>query len=303
MDKQFKTKCGFVAVVGEPNSGKSTFINLIVGEKVSIVSHKCQTTRRQVRGIAQYDDCDTQVVFVDTPGFFKAKTSLEKALISNFKHAYKDADIILVMIDASRERHLAYTYSFVEKLENRIHQKVVIAINKVDLANKESILKIANNLSKYTFIEHIFMISASKDIGMIEVKDYLKNNMPQGPYLYDPESKTDMDMVFRLSEITREKIYRILSAELPYSIYIETEMFRETEKKARICQSIVVMKDSQKGIVLGHKGERIKDIKEKAIEDMKEVLQKKVELKLFVKVKENWTEKRTHLQNANIIDC
>ncbi len=300
MDNQIKTKCGFVAIVGEPNAGKSTLVNIMVGEKISIVSHKCQTTRRQVKGIAHYEN--TQVIFIDTPGFFKAKTNLEKALISNFKHAYKDADIILIMIDACQEKNLQYTYSFIEKLENRENQKIAVVINKVDIAHKKNILKIAEKLSHHTFIEHIFMISATKSIGIPEIKNYLRDNLSSSHFLYETDKTTDMNMSFRLSEITREKVYMLLSAELPYNIYIETEMFKETEKKARIYQSIVVLKTSQKGIVLGHKGSKIKEIKEKAIEDMKMLLRKKVELKLFVKVKEDWTNKRTHLQNASIID-
>lgn len=300
MNSQDEAKCGFVAIVGEPNAGKSTFINLMVGEKVSIVSRKCQTTRRQVKGIALYGN--TQVVFIDTPGFFKAKTSLGKALISNFKHAYKDADIILVMVDACSEKKLEYTYSFIAKLSNRYSQKIVAAINKVDTANKQSILRIADKLSEYKFIEHIFMISATKNIGIDKIRYYLRDNLPVGSYLYNTDQKTDMNTQFRLSEVTREKIYKFLSAELPYNIYVTTEMFRETEKKARIYQSIIVMKDSQKGIVLGRQGECIKNIREKAVKDMKELLHKKVELKLFVKVKENWTGKTIHLQNAGIID-
>lgn len=300
-----KSYCGFVAVVGEPNFGKSTLINAIVGEKVSIVSPKCQTTRRQVRGIVQFSDeadgCDRQIVFIDTPGFFSAKTALEKALVSNFKYAYRDADIILILIDGT-SRHLANTFAFIEKIKDRKNQKVVVAINKVDKARKESLLEIADKLSAYDFIEQIFMVSALTSDGIPDVVDYLKSNILEGPWMYQDSQKTDMNMAFRLSEITREKVYQTLDKELPYNIYIETESFKEAEKKARIYQAIVVMKDSQKGIVLGHKGERIKHIKDMAIADMKLLLNKKVELKLFVKVKENWTEKKAHLQNAGIID-
>ncbi|MDR2075258.1 MAG: GTPase Era [Holosporales bacterium] len=294
-----KTKCGFVAVIGEPNSGKSTLVNRIVGEKVSIVSHRVQTTRHRIRAVSQHDDCHTQIVFVDTPGFFNnAKTDLEKALMTNFKHAYKDSDVILVMIDACCRNILA-TLSFLEKLKNR---KVAAVINKVDIADKSKILKIANELSKFDFLEKVFMISASNGDGVSAVVEYLKDNMSEGPYMFDPNSKTDMSMQFRLSEITREKLYQVLLAELPYSIYVETELFKETEKKAKIYQSIVVAKDSQKGIVLGSGGDRIKSIKDMAISDIKDLLCKKIELKLFVKVKENWTKKRTHLQNAGIVN-
>ena len=147
------------------------------------------------------------------------------------------------------------------------------------------------------------MISALEDDGVDAVKDFLKETAPEGHWLYEEDQVTDIPMDFRLAEITREKVFEMLQKELPYNIYVETEVFKEAEKKARIYQSIVVMKDSQKGIVLGHKGERVKAIKDAAIEDMKKLLGKKIELKIFVKVKEKWTEKKAHLQNAGIIDC
>jgi GTP-binding protein Era len=299
MNNNSQTRCGFVAVVGEPNSGKSTFVNAIVGEKISIISKKPQTTRRQVRGIAQYDGF--QIILVDTPGFFKGTTSLEKAIINNLRKSYRDVDITLVMIDATRS-NLDYTFSFIEKLSRMNEQRLSIIINKVDISSKNSILKIANKLSLYKFIDNIFMISAITKDGLDDVIEYLKNNIPESPNMYDVETKTDMEMIFRLSEITREKLFKILLQELPYSLYVETEVFREAEKKARIYQSIVVVKDSQKGIILGRNGERIKSVKEMAIQDMRDLLGKKVDLKLFVKVKENWTEKRSHLQNAGIIN-
>jgi GTP-binding protein Era len=295
------SRCGFVAVVGEPNSGKSTFINAVVGEKVSIVSPKAQTTRRQIRGIAQYEN--EQIVFVDTPGFFKARTSLERALVRNFRHSYEDSDIVLVMIDATSS-FLSMTFSFIEKLESiklEFGQKIIVAINKVDKAPKDNILKIAKKLSDYELINEIFMISALNNDGVMDVIAYLKNNVPESPFLYEVDRKTDMDMPFRLAEITRENVYKILSEELPYSIYIETELFKETEKKVKIYQAIIVMRDSQKGIVIGSKGERIKRIKELSIRSMRELTNKKIELRLFVKVKEKWPDNRTHLQNAGIL--
>jgi GTP-binding protein Era len=294
-----KTRCGFVAVVGEPNSGKSTFVNAIVGEKISIISSKPQTTRRQIRGIAQCEN--SQVIFIDTPGFFSGTTALEKALIVNFRKAYKSADIVLVLIDANR-LSLDYTLSFIEKVESNPSQKVSVVINKVDIAPKSNILKIAQKLSYYTFIENIFMISALTKNGLDDVVTYLKNSVPESPYMYNTDSKTDLNLLLRLAEATREKLYESLLFELPYSLYVESEMFRETEKKAIIYQSVVVMKESQKGIILGHKGERIEKIKKMSIQSMREILKKKVSLKLFVKVEENWTQKRSHLQNAGIAE-
>ncbi len=291
-------KCSFVAIVGEPNAGKSTLVNDIVGEKISIVSSKVQTTRRPIRGIVELDAA--QIVFIDTPGFCKANSHLEKALIQNFRHSYKDADVIILVIDATSRNHDG-SISFIEKFQES-DKTFAVAINKTDIAKKEQLLELADCLSKYEFIKEIFMISALKDDGVGAIKEFLKMTAPEGPWLYEEDQVTDLPMNLRLAEITREKIFKMLEKELPYSIYVETEIFREAEKKARISQVIVVMKDSQKAIVLGRGGQMIKMIKEAAIADMADLFGKKIELKLFVKVKEKWTEKKAHLQNAGIID-
>ena len=291
-------KCAFVAIVGEPNAGKSTLVNTLVGEKVSIVSPKIQTTRKQIRGITEIGE--TQIVFVDTPGFCLPNTPLEKAIETNFKNSYKDSDIILLVIDATK-MNITPSLEFIEKVSN-FKIPFAVAINKVDIAKKEDILRIAQKLSQYDFIEEVFMISAKTQDGISDLKAFLQDSALEGPWLYESKTSTDSPIKFRLSEITREKIFIHLDKELPYSIYVDTELFHETEKKAKIYQSIVVMKESQKGIVLGKSANMIKTIKGEAIEDMKTLLHKKIELKLFVKVKEKWTEKKAHLQNAGIID-
>lgn len=292
------SKCNFVAIVGEPNAGKSTLLNTIIGEKISIVSSKIQTTRSQIRGIFEIDE--TQIVFIDTPGFCRANSALEKALISNFRHAHKDADVVLVVIDATAKSH-ASSIAFIEKFKDG-NKVIAVAINKTDISTKESLLKIAQELSMFEFVKCVFMISAQKNDGLDRLIKFLQETAIEGPWLYEKGQKTDAKTVFRLAEITREKIFQALEQELPYSIYVETEAFRETAKKARIHQVIVVMKDSQKGIVLGRQGAMIQEIKEKAIVDMKKLLDnKKIDLKLFVKVKKKWTEKNDQLQNAGII--
>lgn len=296
---QNNTKCAFVAVVGEPNAGKSTLVNAMVNEKVSIVSRKAQTTRKQIRGIAELDD-STQIVFVDTPGFCKPNSPLEKVIDKNFKNSYQDSDLILLLIDAT-SKYIDSSFDFISKAEPfKIPLSVII--NKVDVAKKEDILRIAGKLSPCPSVDRVFMISALNQDGIDDVKKYLKEVAPCGPWLYEKNQSTDIPQKFRLAEITREKIFNHLDKELPYSIYVETEDIHESEKKVRIHQSIVVMKDSQKGIVLGKAGGMIKTIKDEAIRDIKQLLHKKVELKLFVKVKEKWTEKKAHLQNAGIID-
>jgi GTP-binding protein Era len=291
-------KCSFIAVVGAPNAGKSTLVNTIVGEKVSIVSPKIQTTRKRIRGIVEIDE--TQLVFTDTPGFCKSSSHLEKAIMANFRKSYKDADLILLIVDAT-SRHHNDSFEFIEKIQ-KSDVPLVVAINKVDIVKKLDILVMAEKLSQYDFIRKIFMVSATQNDGVDDLKTFLKESASCGPWLFGENQATDTNLSFRLSEITREKIFNRLDKELPYSIYVETELFKNTEKKAKIYQSIVVLKDSQKGIVLGRQGSMIKSIREDAVFDMKNLLDKKVELKLFVKAKEKWTEKKAHLQSAGIIE-
>ena len=291
------SKCAFVVVIGAPNAGKSTLVNAIVGEKVSIVSPKIQTTRRQIRGITEVGN--TQLIFVDTPGFCNPNTPLEKVIVSNFKNSYRDCDIVLLVIDANSK----FVTPSIKLLERLVDGSVIaVVINKVDIAKKESILKIASQLSKYDFVKEVFMISALKKDGVEDIKKFLVNASPNNPWFFKANTATDLPMTLRLAEITREKLFYHLDKELPYSVYVETEVFHEAEKKARIYQSIVVMKTSQKGIVLGKCGNMIKMVKHDAIEDMRRMLDKKIELKIFVKVKEKWTEKAIHLRNAGIID-
>ncbi|MDR0744644.1 MAG: GTPase Era [Holosporales bacterium] len=292
-------KCSFVAIVGEPNVGKSTLVNLLVGEKISIVSNKIQTTRRQIRGITTIEN--TQIVFIDTPGFCKTRTPLERAIVSNFRHSYKDADLLLIIIDAT-SRNYSSSINFIEKIKNHQNQIKAVVINKVDIAKKENIIKLAKILSAYNDIREIFMISALKNDGIDALRKFLEDTAPLSNWFYEEDQTTDITITLRLAEITREKLFERLTKELPYNLYVETEIFKNAEKKARIYQSIVVMKDSQKGIIIGKNADMLKNIKTKAIEDMKALLKKKIELHLFVKVKEKWVDKKVHLQNAGIVD-
>jgi GTP-binding protein Era len=293
----------FVAIVGAPNAGKSTLVNTIVGEKVSIVSPKVQTTRRRIRGISNAGE--TQLVFTDTPGFFpddsRNLSKLESIISSNFWKSFRDSDLILLLVDATNI-NLEPTLDFLKKME-KSKCLVAVAINKVDIAKKENILRAASLLSNFTCVDKIFMISAFLVDGIEDLIVYLKGKAAEGPWFFEDHQSTDADMKFRLSEITREKLFLGLSNELPYSVYVETELFSETEKKAKIYQAIVVLKDSQKSIVIGHEGRMIKAIREMAASDMKRLLGKKnLELRIFVKVRKKWMEKREYLIDAGIID-
>lgn len=292
-------KCGFVSIIGQPNAGKSTLLNLLVGEKISIVSPKVQTTRREVRGIIEYNN--SQIIFVDTPGICKPNTLLEKMLLSNFKKSCKGTDITLLLIDCLN-KNIDSDLKFL-KDKKQMQHNFIVAINKIDLLkDKKQLLPIIDKLKKYEFIDQIFLISSITGESIEPMKVYLSENVPEGPFLYfDNHESTDLDLKIRLSELTREKIYNNLDKELPYNIYVTTDKLHVTNSKFRILQTIVVIKDSQKGIVLGHKGSMIQKIKREVVSDIRSIFNKTVELNITVKVKEKWTEKKEQLINAGII--
>jgi GTP-binding protein Era len=289
-------RCGTVALVGVPNSGKSTLMNSLIGDKLSIVSSKAQTTRRAVKGVLTCGD--SQVVFVDTPGFCSPRSSLERAVLSNFSASCIGADVLLLLIDA-RHNTFTSTKRFLDMYSGH-GSKLSLAFNKIDLIKKEKLLPLADSFAKYLCISDIFMISAKKQQGLDDLKAYLFSNLPERPWLFEEQEKTDLSLKFRLSEVTREKLFNLLEDEVPYQLYVETEALFEKAKKITIFQSIVVMKSSQKGIILGKAASFIKKVKYFSIADMEAITSKKIDLRLFVKVKEKWTEKMEHLRNAEI---
>lgn len=335
------SKCGFVSLIGPTNAGKSTFLNYLVGEKISIVSPKVQTTRREIRGITQYGS--SQIIFVDTPGFCNGKTALERVLLSNFKNAYNGSDVVLMLIDCTVNNwQSVFQFMSQHQLEKRIRSHInsdlnenqyrnssckpfAVILNKIDkLSNKLKLLQMADELKNYDFINEIFMISALTGEGVDPIKKYLANIVPEGPWLYfdvEPNlhnrvmahdrncnsneltfnAKTDLDLPTRLSELTRESIFDLLSQELPYSIYVQTDKLSVTDKQIKLIQSIIVMRDTQKAIVLGHNGTMIRTIRKTSISKMRKIFNKNIKLKLFVLVKENWQNNKEHLINAGII--
>ncbi|SDP55974.1 GTP-binding protein Era [Phyllobacterium sp. YR620] len=279
------TRSGFVALIGAPNAGKSTLVNQLVGSKVSIVTHKVQTTRALVRGIVIHGP--TQMVLVDTPGIFKPKRRLDRAMVTTAWGGAKDADLILVLIDAElgiNEEAEAILDSLHEK-----KRKVILALNKVDRIEPPKLLELAQAANDKVKFDKTFMISALKGYGCKDLVQYLADNLPEGPWYYPEDQISDMPMRMLAAEITREKLYLRLHNELPYSSTIETESWEEKpDGSVRISQVIYVERDSQKKIVLGHKGEAIKSIGQAARKELMEILEQKVHLFLFVKVRDNW---------------
>jgi GTP-binding protein Era len=279
------TRSGFVALIGAPNAGKSTLVNQLVGTKVSIVTHKVQTTRAIVRGIATHDR--TQIVFVDTPGIFRPRRRLDKAMVTTAWGGAKDADLVLVLIDAERGiRGDAET--ILDSLAGVAQPKVLI-LNKVDRVRPEALLKLTADANARADFERTFMISALTGSGCSDLLDFLATRLPEGPWYYPEDQISDLPMRQLAAEITREKLYLRLHQELPYSSHVETEKWEEKKDgSVRIEQVIYVERDSQKKIVLGHKGEAIRAIGEAARKEIAEILEQKVHLFLFVKVRENW---------------
>ncbi|SDO99886.1 GTPase Era [Phyllobacterium sp. OV277] len=279
------TRSGFIALIGAPNAGKSTLVNQLVGSKVSIVTHKVQTTRALVRGIVIHDR--TQMVLVDTPGIFKPKRRLDRAMVTTAWGGAKDADIVLVLIDVEQgidEEAEAILSSLHEK-----KRKVILVLNKVDRIEAPKLLELAQKANEKINFDKTFMISALKGYGCKDLLKYLADNLPEGPWYYPEDQISDMPMRMLAAEITREKLFLRLHNELPYSSTIETESWEEKpDGSVRIQQVIYVERDSQKKIVLGHEGQAIKSIGQAARKELMEILEQKVHLFLFVKVRDNW---------------
>lgn len=279
------TRSGFVAIIGAPNAGKSTLINRLVGTKVSIVTHKVQTTRAMIRGVVTHGDA--QIVLVDTPGIFRPRRRLDKAMVTTAWGGARDADIVLVLIDS--ERGIKGDAERLLDSLKEVDRRLVLVLNKVDRVRPENLLKLAEESNKRAPFERTFMISALGGSGCADLLEWLSANLPLGPWYYPEDHISDLPMRQLAAEITREKLYLRLHQELPYSSHVETEKWTEQKDgSVRIDQVIYVERDSQKKIVLGHKGETIRAIGEAARKEMSEILEQKVHLFLFVKVRENW---------------
>ncbi|WOH78675.1 GTPase Era [Bradyrhizobium sp. BEA-2-5] len=279
------TRCGFVALIGAPNVGKSTLVNALVGAKVTIVSRKVQTTRALIRGIVIENNA--QVILVDTPGIFSPKRRLDRAMVSTAWSGAHDADLVCVLLDAKTGLD-EEANAILAKLETVAHPKILV-INKVDLVQREKLLALAQAANERMRFEHTFMISALSGDGVADLRQTLAKLVPPGPFLYPEDQMSDAPMRQLAAEITREKIYQKLHQELPYQSTVETDSWTDRKDKSiRIEQTIFVERESQRKIVLGKGGATIKSIGADSRKELMQILDVPVHLFLFVKVRENW---------------
>ncbi len=282
-----ETRAGFVALIGEPNAGKSTLLNRMVGAKVSIVTHKVQTTRARIRGVAM--EGDSQIVFVDTPGLFAPRRRLDRAMVAAAWSGAADADIVVLLVEAHRGV-TAGVKVILEALNERAGGRpVALAINKIDKVKADKLLVLTKELNDLYDFTETFMISAEKGHGVDMLRKWLAAELPKGPWLYPEDQIADLPLRMIAAEITREKLTLRLHQELPYQLTVETENWEDRKDgSVKIDQLIYVMRDGHKGILLGHKGETIKAVGKASREELEEFLGRKVHLFLQVKVRPNW---------------
>lgn len=281
------TSCGFIALVGAPNAGKSTLLNSLVGTKVSIVTHKAQTTRSQVRGVVTLDKA--QLVFIDTPGIFAPKKRLERAMVDSAWGGAGDADLVAYIIDA--ERGITPDIeALLEGLANINHPKILI-LNKIDTIKNEALLELSRTLNAKLRFEATFMISALKGYGVKDFMDWCIKHIPPGPWHFPEDHLTDLTMAITAAEITREKLFLRVHDEIPYNSTVETESFKiQKDGSYKIDQVVYVTRDSHKKIVLGAGGQTIKAIGQESRKELMEMYEVPIHLFLFVKVREKWSE-------------
>lgn len=281
------TRCGFIALIGAPNAGKSTLVNSLVGSKVSIVSRKVQTTRALIRGIAI--EKQSQLIFVDTPGIFSPRRRLDRAMVSTAWSGAHEADLVGVLVDARAgvEEEAEAIFGTL----GEVRPPKLLILNKIDIVSKETLLELAKAANEKAEFESTLMISALTGDGVVDLKSWLADHVPPGPWLYPEDQISDAPMRQLAAEITREKLFERLHQELPYHSTVETELWKELRAgDIRVEQTIYVERESQRKIVLGKGGQTIKAIGESARKEISEIADAKVHLFLFVKVREGWGE-------------
>jgi GTPase len=299
------TRCGFAAIIGAPNAGKSTLINALVGSKVAIVSPKVQTTRMPVRGIAMAGE--TQIVFVDTPGIFRPRRRLDRAMVTSAWAGAEDADALLLIVDAADlvadpgSLGARDTRAILEGLKDGKAKKKALILNKIDGMKRTDLLPLVERFHAEGVFEDIFLISALKGEGIEAVSSWVAARMPEGPWLYPEDQAADIPSRLLAAEVTREKIYLRLHDELPYASAVETEKWEERrDGSVKIDQVIFVQREGQKAIVLGKGGATIKIIGALAREELETLFGRRVHLFLFVKVREDWAENGEHYKEIGL---
>jgi GTP-binding protein Era len=298
------TRCGYCAVIGAPNAGKSTLTNALVGTKVAIVTSKVQTTRMNVKGIAMTGD--TQTIFIDTPGIFKPRRRLDRAMVGAAWAGPEDADAILLVVDAAdltandRSHAARDTEAILENLKSGT-KKIALVLNKIDGMKRTELLPLVEKFHAQAMFEDVFLISALSGDGVQDAAEWVRARMPEGPWLYPEDQATDISSRLLAAEITREKLFLRLHDELPYASAVETEKWEDRrDGSVRIDQVIYVEREGQKAIALGKGGATIKIIGELARKEMEEIFGRRVHLFLFVKVREDWAENREHYEQLGL---
>ena len=287
MTTGYQTRCGLVALLGAPNSGKSTLMNMLVGAKVSIVTPKVQTTRTRILGVVTEDS--TQIIYVDTPGVFLPRRRLDRSMVAAAWQGASDADLVAVLIDA-RVGASQDTQRILGRL-NREGREAICVLNKIDLMRRDRLLQRVEELRVDGPFTDFFMISAKQGDGVGDLQTFVKKKMPEGPWLFPEDQLSDMNDRLFAAEVTREKLFLSLHQELPYSLTVETERWEPfRDGSVRIEQVVYVEREAHKGIILGRRGQQIREIRSRAQQDLRAVLDREVHLFLFVKVRGNWTE-------------
>ena len=287
------TRCGFVALVGAPNAGKSTLINRLVGAKVSIVTPKAQTTRARVLGIVMRGM--SQLIFMDTPGIHSPRRGLERAMVESAWRGVADTDHIALLIDASSIRK-PEVYAIIKQLDELGH-KAILVLNKIDLVPRSALLELSAEFNSTGIFIETFMISGLTGDGVEDLLNFLAGHASEGPWLFPEDQISDMPQRLMAAEITREKLFLQLHKELPYSLTVETESWEDRrDGSVKIDQVIYVRRDSQKAIVLGHGGRRVRSVGETARLELEAMLDRRVHLFLFVKVREKWVDDRERFE-------
>lgn len=297
MSKNLEKRSAFIPIIGAPNAGKSTLINYLVGEKISIVTHKIQTTRNRIKGIRIYGE--TQLVFIDTPGIFEPRKRLDRALVSAAWTGARDGDFLVFLIDSKVGLNAA-NREILEKIKN-LQQPKILVLNKIDTVEKETLLSLTLQLQEMASFEKTFMVSALTGSGCDDLLHYLAQNAKEGPWYFPEDQITDIPFHQMAAELTREKLFLRLHEELPYSLTVETESWEENKDKSiTIRQVIFVERDSQKKIAIGKCGIILKQVGQMVREELQLMLNQKVHLFLFVKVRRNWSDNAEHYSQVGL---